>query len=592
MADHSLFFILDSDLPDTVVYQRLEPSPYSEKFERNLNTEVRDAHWMLFRQWQVSEFIGEDAGTAWKVRVAASHYKMNHLHANNKAGGSMEEDKPLEALVESEPLQPDLRVRLRLGNLFKNLLNDAGLSANFPEFQKIYAFDNPPSSTEIANDPEVSLVYLSIKHKALDGWKLFSDLLAYEDNLDSWANEQITNNIVVAEMIAAVCLQFINQVDYRYNFRQQSSKGGHFWQTDQLEYQFGLANKDFGNSGEADDPDAQMTVKSYSEGSLDWYHFDLEKVPSVNDFQKRAFMPVPMQLKSGMPANWWGIEEGSFNLSKILVKDTGLLDTLFIEFALNHGNDWFIIPYTMDINTLCKISSIVVTDVFGIQYIIRTANEQPEDNYGWSIFSQTGAKDGQIFYLAPTLLKSEESKPLEKIYFMRDEGANLVWAVQDILPNQLGKGVSAYESSRLPEALSPSGQSDKMKFILGTPVPKNWIPFLPVSLDGAQKEMILQRARMPDSPAKDWPRGVLLSEPTTTPLKYYDEKDPNKEMTSNGYFVREEAIPRAGLEVYRHYQRARWVNGETVTWIGRKKKVGKGEGSSGLVFDQLTYIRK
>ena len=38
MADHSLFFHLDSNLPDTVVYQRLEPSPYSEKFERNLNT--------------------------------------------------------------------------------------------------------------------------------------------------------------------------------------------------------------------------------------------------------------------------------------------------------------------------------------------------------------------------------------------------------------------------------------------------------------------------------------------------------------------------------------------------------------------------
>jgi hypothetical protein len=591
MADHSLFFHLDSNLPDTVVYQRLEPSPYSEKFERNLNTEVRDAHWMLFRQWQVGEFIGEDAGTAWKVRVAASHYKMKHLHANNKAGGSMEEDKPLEALVESEPLQPDLRVRLQLGNLFKNLLNDAGLSANFPEFQKIYAFDDP-ASTEIANDPEVSLVYLSIKHKALDGWKLLIDLWAYQDNLDSWANEHITDKTVAAELIAAVCLQFINQVEYRYNFRQKSPNGEQsFWQTDQLEYQFGLANEDFGNSGETDDPDAQMTVKSYSEGSLDWYHFDLEKVPSVNDFQKRAFMPVPMQIKSGMPVNWWGIEEGSFNLSKILVKDTGLLDTLFIEFALNHGNDWFIIPYTMDINTLCKISSIVVTDVFGIQYIIRTTNEQPEDKYGWSIFSQTGAKDGQIFYLAPTLLKSEESKPLEKIYFMRDEGANLVWAVQDILPNQLGKGVSGYESSRLPEAPSPSGQSDRMKFILGTPVPSNWIPFLPVSLDGAQKEIILQRSRMPDSLA-DLPRGVLLSEDTTTPLKYYDEKDPNEEKTSKGYFVREEAIPRAGLQVDRHYQRARWVNGETVTWIGRKKKVGKGEGSSGLVFDQLTYIDK
>ena len=32
---------------------------------------------------------------------------------------------------------------------------------------------------------------------------------------------------------------------------------------------------------------------------------------------------------------------------------------------------------------------------------------------------------------------------------------------------------------------------------------------------------------------------------------------------------------------------ARWINGERLTWIGGRKRVGKGEGASGLRLDVL-----
>ena len=57
--------------------------------------------------------------------------------------------------------------------------------------------------------------------------------------------------------------------------------------------------------------------------------------------------------------------------------------------------------------------------------------------------------------------------------------------------------------------------------------------------------------------------------------------------TPGPYFLFEEEVPRAGIRVTRTYQRTRWRNGRTMVWLGVKKETGRGEGSSGLAFDQI-----
>jgi hypothetical protein len=47
----------------------------------------------------------------------------------------------------------------------------------------------------------------------------------------------------------------------------------------------------------------------------------------------------------------------------------------------------------------------------------------------------------------------------------------------------------------------------------------------------------------------------------------------------------EEEVPREGVRVTRNYQYTRWFDGSTHLWIGRRKQIGRGEGSSGLRFD-------
>jgi hypothetical protein len=108
-------------------------------------------------------------------------------------------------------------------------------------------------------------------------------------------------------------------------------------------------------------------------------------------------------------------------------------------------------------------------------------------------------------------------------------------------------------------------------------VPEEWLPFIPVHVDGSPRETQLQRAAMPrfldgdpDEPAKIRPRTPLMSQ--NLPKAYY---------------VYEEEVPRAGARVTQSYQRTRRPDGSVLVWYGARKGTGRGEGSSGLAFDQI-----
>ena len=49
----------------------------------------------------------------------------------------------------------------------------------------------------------------------------------------------------------------------------------------------------------------------------------------------------------------------------------------------------------------------------------------------------------------------------------------------------------------------------------------------------------------------------------------------------------DEEIPREGVKVTRQFQASRWIGGSTHLWLGLRKQVGKGEGTSALRFDSV-----
>jgi hypothetical protein len=56
------------------------------------------------------------------------------------------------------------------------------------------------------------------------------------------------------------------------------------------------------------------------------------------------------------------------------------------------------------------------------------------------------------------------------------------------------------------------------------------------------------------------------------------------------YVIHEEEVPRAGVQVSLAFKRTRWRDGRAWVWLGVRKRTGRGEGSSGLAFDQILDV--
>src|SRR3954462_9429599 len=90
--------------PAVTRWNRLEGRPRRHDFDRALKAEVRDALWMLTKQWQMGELTGDDAGSAVLAQV---HLDTTRLTKYRPGGGPTEpfdDDVPLEAKVERRSL--------------------------------------------------------------------------------------------------------------------------------------------------------------------------------------------------------------------------------------------------------------------------------------------------------------------------------------------------------------------------------------------------------------------------------------------------------------------------------------------------------
>jgi hypothetical protein len=107
---------------------------------------------------------------------------------------------------------------------------------------------------------------------------------------------------------------------------------------------------------------------------------------------------------------------------------------------------------------------------------------------------------------------------------------------------------------------------------LASTTPHNWVPLLPV-----QSATGLRLAR-----------GTVLKADGTRQFVQAQGRLLNPDGSgAMGLAMYEEEIPREGVRVTRTYQLARWQDGGTHLWIGRRKRIGRGEGSSGLRFDRV-----
>ena len=93
-----------------------------------------------------------------------------------------------------------------------------------------------------------------------------------------------------------------------------------------------------------------------------------------------------------------------------------------------------------------------------------------------------------LFFLPPSLLKSVESRPIEEVLFLRDEMANLAWAVERLIESPAERPLNRFEAyleqkrRREREAAGTDirQRAEPLRYRLSTEVPDYWIPLMPV----------------------------------------------------------------------------------------------------------------
>jgi hypothetical protein len=534
-------------------WNRLEGRPRSADFERSLRAEVRDPLWFLTRQWQFGEFEGDDAGSPIDARIA---YETAPLDGYRSGADILPYDgkTPLEARVEGEAVPFDLMLHMQAARVFERLLADRGRGARLHDYVGLFVLDYDAGAAGEGTS-EARAMFDAGQSFLFDAAQLIA---AVRDGSHATRIAGFTG-LTATESAQLVEAGQLLVSWYERTYTQPTQPPA--WRPDRLDYHF-----DCVSGGEA----VTLTADDHRGGDLDWHAFDVgspvasgRTAPTVTAL---SFLPTTVRF-AGMPSpRYWEMEDGKTDFGRLDINTNDLARLLLAEYMLLFSNDWCAVPLALSVGSFTRIQGLLVTDVFGEQTLIRAADRGRDSDWQrWSMYRLDGDDSANMgLLLAPALASGMRSAPVEQVRFLRDEMANMVWAVEYRVASKLGEPFNPALAPPVPPSPGPAAAA--ARFHLGDSVPANWRPFIPAHLPGSQRSIRLQRARLPDQPAL--PLGAVLDAPAP-------------------YFVAEEEVPRAGRLVTRGFRRARWTDGTTFLWMGRESPIGRGEGSSGLAFDRV-----
>lgn len=463
-------------------WQRLEPRARADDFQRSIQAPIRDPLWMLTRQWQVGEFRAEDAGSPVRTQLQTERTRLTRIKLGKPEASSpqaqvmlISESKPLETLVEQESVGMNIRLAVQIGQQFERELRERLGNDSKPlidRFRSRYPFKPLTDEQKVELDDATQRFYLVIAGRALNGAALFEG-----KDVDSGKLLVPTDLFLTDEEKekGSEALSSLQQW-YAALYAQPSSPSDAAWQSDRLDYSFSVS------APEAEGRQTVLVASEYASGELDWHDFSIHHDPDhalggddmehdssedevrETDEQAQVFVPTNVSFY-GMPnLRWWAFEDRQTDFGDLYVNTTDLGKLLVMEFALVYGNDWYILPAPLKIGSLCRVQSLVVTDVFGNEFQIDPADSSldgGQDN--WNMFGisirrseQLGAletngnqrKWGDFLFLPPVLGRPEMGDALEEVRFLRDEMANMVWAVEHTITNGLGEPQPGSEACR------------------------------------------------------------------------------------------------------------------------------------------------
>lgn len=576
-------------------WMRLEPRSRNAEMNTSLQARIYDPLWLLARQWQLGEFQGEDNGSPiiarWRGEAARlTRYHSGAIAPNTRVNAPSYDGSrtPLETLVEQETIRPatdstakpeKLRLAAEAGQHFLRMLEQQPLSRDYRgAFIRQYPLPalTPDQRATLDSD---SLNFCDLMAlRVPDGrglYAVFHSTSAREIVIPT-ALQIAPADVAEVQKTAQLWLQWFETL-----FSEPEAANS-TWLPERMEYAFSVGTR-------FSDGERVLTAQEYFEGHLDWYAFDANAEVTLGAATDNAStevtctaIPAPVSFR-GMPAaRFWEFEDAQVDFGAVDAGPTDLARMLLVEFALDYGNDWFVIPIELDVGSLYQTRSLVITDTFGVRTLIKPNSESGLPHSLWRMFQLSYLRESgftvpasNLFFLPPSLLKSLESQPIEEVLFLRDEMANLAWAVERLIESPAERPLNRFEAfleqKRRRDQESPPQPTttpEILRYQLATEVPDYWVPLLPVR---TEQGLRLKRG------------AVLKTDGALEPVHSLGR------ILESGHELSlfEEEVRREGVRVTRSYQFTRWIDGSSHLWVGRRKDVGRGEGSSGLQFDSL-----
>jgi hypothetical protein len=591
-------------------WTRLEPQCTDADIGTSSGARVFDPLWMLTRQWQMGEFQAEDAGTPVQARVRATSAMLTRRYSGElpkPTGGPGSTAvaapaydptrTPLEVLVERRRMRAadasDVRMltfAVEAGLHFLRMLELQSLSKSYRSaFLTRLALQPLTQASSALVDDATSRYMQSMVGRAPDGRQL-ADLLrttgAAQLVLDTALNIETADRQKVQQAATA----WLAWYDSMYS--EPTGPTDDAWNPPHLEYALSVGTRLSANAQD------DMTFSATEiDGPIDWSSFDVNTQASLTTTADQSFtsiveatIPAPVNFP-GVPApRFWEMEDARIAYGLVPVGPTDLAHLVMIEYASSYGNDWFVVPLSLPVGSVTRVDSLVVTDTFGVRSLVRPIGDPAIPPAHFSLW-QSAYKDPPFFgaakivtnrfFLPPTLSRTMDSAPLEDVLFMRDEMANLAWAIERTVESPIEQPAQRYEAPDAVPSQSPSDvtNTDLPRYLLSSYVPPNWIPLLPVQL------------QLPNTP------GQILSRLKLGAVLQPDVKKKVHAATGEvllplaNLLLYDEEVPREGARITRQRRLARWTDGSTWLWTSFRNQVGRGEGASALKFDQILEPR-
>jgi hypothetical protein len=596
--------MVDLRYPSVTWWNRVEPSPRADGFQRGLEAAVRDPLWFLTRQWQLGEFAGEDAASPAFASIAAGSTRLDGWRPGGGAMRPYDGSAPLEALVQNEATTPDLRTAVELGQALERRLAAEGAA---PEVTGAFRAAYPlPRAGDLSADQRRDRALVRLVRVCGGRGTHGVDALRAAEAAGGGVPPELDLPAGAGPLVESVLAWFTGWVRATLGPVGLADAGA--WRPDRLEYGLEVTA--------ATPARDRVVLRGHTGpfGELDWYAFDeTSRTPPKAEGGRTPPVTAPPSARApgtgppgvpegggapslpshsvipaavrfpGMPdPRWWSFEDARYDWASVDTDRRDLGRALVMDFMLVQGNDWFVIPFGQAVGTLATVGQLLVRDVFGDDTLVRRADaERAAGERRWTMFSTAapGRPGGlaDYFLLPPGALRTTLDGPdLEEVRFVRDEQANLVWAVEATTEDGTGRPWPGRERALgVPASAPPPATGAPLRYLLATPVPVNWIPFVPVQTDAARRSVALERAamqRLVDGALQAvLPAGRILNPSGLADLGVYR--------------VQEEEVPRSGTRVLRADRRTRWTGGSTHLWTSRRRRAGEGEASSGLRYD-------